>query len=102
MGEGYRFEILFREAMNCNRPESLLTFGGIINAGAIEKEGGLCEAVIAVMASMYPNKTYGTCKRIDEAISRICQYRGVSIDDIPEHELDNLYNEIEEIITELQ
>ncbi|HAT4283151.1 TPA: hypothetical protein I9088_001021 [Clostridium perfringens] len=102
MGQGYRFEILFRNAMNCNREsEGLLTFGGIINAGVIENEGGLYDAAISVLASLYPRQTYANCRRLDSIIDSIGRYRSSDINSIPQEELDNLYNAMSNLILEL-
>ncbi len=102
MGEGYRFEILFRNAMNCNRGrEGLLTFGGIINAGTIEREGGLYDATISVLATLYPNQTYEVCRRLDLVIDMIVEYRNCDINSIPEEILNNIYSEMENLISEL-
>lgn len=61
----YNFELKLRKLLNCDRNDggSLLSFGGIANAGILNSDGGFLRGVIAAMAIFYRSASREQCEK---------------------------------------
>ena len=97
MGREYELEYLLRRVLNCDRPQQLLSFGGIAHAGCLEYEGDFYIGVIAVLSSIYSRATIDQCRQIDNIIDDINVYKDIRINEIPEEQYTEIYRRIETI-----
>lgn len=98
MGREYELEHFLRKTLNCNRPQQLLSFGGIANAGCLTGEGDFYIGVIAALARVYPMATISQCNEIDSIIDSLDYYRNNKLNDIEEEKYNVLYERIKSIV----
>lgn len=98
MKREYQLELRLRNIMNCNRPQRLLTFGGIITADSLKYESGtFYTAIVSSLALIYHSSSIDTCDAIDNFISELDDCKNCVINDISE----DRYNEILETFNSL-
>lgn len=98
MGREYELERFLRKTLNCNRPQQLLSFGGISNAGGLTGEGDFYIGVITTLARIYPMGTLNQCNEIDSIIDSLDPYRNNKLNDIEEEKYNVLYQIIKSIV----
>lgn len=98
MDREYVLEMVLRKALVCNRPQQLLTFGGIALAGCLQGEGDFYVATISALASLYPRATLSQCREIDKLIDDLSSYRESRINDIPEIEYDAVFERLRNLV----
>lgn len=98
MGREYRLEYFLRKVLNCDRPQQLLSFGGIAHAGCLTGKGDFYIGVVSALARVYPMATISQCNEIDRIMDDLLTYRESRINDIDEEEYSCLYKRITTIV----
>ncbi|ASY51393.1 hypothetical protein CYK80_02665 [Clostridium perfringens] len=93
-----RLEYLMRKALFCDRPQSLLTFGGLALSDCLRSEGDFYVGVILSLAVVYPRSILSQCREIDDLINDLGKYRNVKINDIPENEFDDIFERVRNLV----
>ncbi|MCH1962580.1 hypothetical protein MCG45_06780 [Clostridium perfringens] len=93
-----RLEMLMRKALFCDRPQNLLTFGGLALSDCLKAEGDFYVGAISVLAVVYPRAILSQCEEIDILINDLGEYRGVKINDIQEGEFNTIFERLTSLV----